>query len=61
MSEMLKEIMKDEFVRQRQDQEKETKIQCIRDVMEKLAYTPDQAMDLFNIPQTQRPTYAALV
>ncbi|MBQ7486389.1 MAG: hypothetical protein IJT77_02725, partial [Clostridia bacterium] len=57
MSEALKEIMKDEF----EKREKETTVNHIRDVMEKLSYTSDQAMDLFNIPQAQRPMYAAMV
>ena len=38
-----------------------TTVTHIRDIMDKLKYTVDQAMDLLNIPASQREIYAGLV
>lgn len=43
------------------DQEIEVTVIHIRDIMSKLKYTEEQAMDLLNIPESQRKTYAGLV
>ena len=39
----------------------QTTVTHINDVMAKLKYTAEQAMDLLSIPQSQRRTYAGLV
>ena len=39
----------------------ETKILCIRNVMESLGVTIEKAMDFLKIPQADRATYAGLV
>ena len=61
MSDVLKELMKDEFTRVRQDQEQETTVNHIRAAMMNLQFSAEKAMDVLNIPQSQRPIYAALV
>ena len=38
-----------------------TTVLYIKDIMTKLKYTAEQAMDLLSIPQSQRSTYAGLV
>ncbi len=38
-----------------------TTVSHIKEIMDKLKYTVDQAMDLLSIPQSQRSTYAGLV
>ena len=39
----------------------QTTVTHINDIMAKLKYTAEQAMDLLSIPQSQRRTYAGLV
>ena len=34
---------------------------CIKEIMGKLKYTADQAMDLLSIPDEERPTYAGMI
>ena len=41
--------------------EQQVTVTCLRSIMSKLQYTAVQAMDLLNIPQSQRSTYARLV
>ncbi len=41
--------------------EQETTVSYIKNIMTKLKYSVEQAMDLLNIPQTERDTYAGLV
>ena len=42
-------------------QEQKTTVDHLKDIMDKLKYTAEQAMDLLNIPQDERTTYAGLV
>ena len=39
----------------------QTTVTHIKDIMKKLKYTAEQAMDLLSVPQSQRSTYAGLV
>lgn len=41
--------------------EEQTTVSHIKEIMDKLKYTVDQAMDLLNIPMGQRDTYAGLI
>ena len=41
--------------------EQETTVSHIKDIMTKLKYTVEQAMDLLSIPETQRDTYTNLI
>ena len=41
--------------------EQQVTVTHLRSIMSKLQYTAVQAMDLLNIPQSQRSTYARLV
>ena len=41
--------------------EQQTTVTHINDIMTKLKYTAEQAMDLLSIPQSQRSIYAGLV
>ena len=43
------------------EKEQETTVNHLKDIMTKLKYTVDQAMDLLNIPSDQRATYTNLV
>ena len=61
MSDVLKELMKDEFTRVRQDQEQETTVNHIRAAMKSFNVNVERAMEGLGIPQSQRPIYAALV
>ena len=40
---------------------RETLVDNINAIMAGLGYTPEQAMDLLHVPQSQRDTYAGLV
>ena len=61
MSDVLKELMKDEFTRVRQDQEQETTVNHIRAAMKSFNVNVERAMEGLGIPQSQRSIYAALV
>ena len=61
MRDVLMEIVQEDVARERRDQERETKIIDIKNVMANLKLTLVQAMDALNIPQSQRDTYASLV
>ena len=61
MRDVLMEMVKEDVARERRDQERETKIIDIKNVMANLKLTLVQAMDALNIPQSQRDTYASLV
>ena len=69
MEDVLMEIVKDR-VDERVNQavstaeaakEQQTTVTHINDIMTKLKYTAEQAMDLLSIPKSQRSTYAGLV
>ena len=57
MSDVLKELMKDEFDKR----EQETTVNHIRAAMKSFNVNVERAMDIIEIPQSQRPIYAALV
>ena len=52
------EDMRNESARKAEEQ---TTVTHINDIMTKLKYTAEQAMDLLSIPPSQRSTYAGLV
>ena len=57
MGDAMRRIMKDDI----EKAEQETTVNHLKDIMTKLKYTVDQAMDLLNIPSDQRATYTNLV
>ena len=57
MGEAMRRVMKDDLDKR----EQETKLFDIKNIMTKLKYTVDQAMDLLDIPSDQRAMYAGLV
>jgi CRISPR/Cas system CSM-associated protein Csm2 small subunit len=61
MCEALRELMQDVIDEEVDTAVSETtdkaKLEDIRNIMEELKYTADQAMDLLKIPQQKRPTY----
>ena len=65
MEDVLMEIVKDRVDEQvivgKREQEQQTTVTHINDIMTKLKYTAEQAMDLLSIPQSQRSIYAGLV
>ena len=61
MGEAMRRVMKDDLEQSEKCGEQHALIQSIRNVMEKLKYTVDQAMDLLDIPLDQRSMYAGLV
>ena len=65
MDDVLMEIVKDRVDEKVNTavnaREQQTTVNHINDIMTKLRYTAEQAMDLLSIPQSQRSTYAGLV
>ena len=65
MEDVLMEIVKDRVDEQvsvgKQEQEQQTTVNHIRDIMKNLKLSVEQAMDALSIPQSQRSTYAGLV
>ena len=65
MDDVLMEIVKDRVDEKVNTavnaREQQTTVNHINDIMTKLKYTAEQAMDLLSIPQSQRSTYAGLV
>jgi recombinational DNA repair protein RecR len=65
MEDVLMEIVKDRVDEQvsagKREQEQQTTVTHINDIMKNLKLTVEQAMDALSIPQSQRSTYAALV
>ena len=58
---ILMEILKDRIDEKVNAKEQQVIVTCLRSIMSKLQYTAVQAMDLLNIPQSQRGTYTRLV
>ena len=65
MEDVLMEIVKDrvdaKVSTSVNDKEQQMTVTYINDIMTKLKYTAEQAMDLLSIPQSQRSIYAGLV
>ncbi len=61
MEDVLMEIVKDRVDERVDAERQQTTVTHINDIMTKLKYTAEQAMDLLSIPQSQRSTYAGLV
>ena len=61
MEDVLMEIVRDRVDEKVNAARQQTTVTHIRDIMTKLEYTAEQAMDLLSIPQSQRSTYAGLV
>ena len=65
MDNILMEIVKDKVDEKVNNavatNEQQVIVTCLRSIMSKLQYTAVQAMDLLNIPQSQRSTYTRLV
>ena len=59
MCEAMKELMKDEIDEQINKAEYSAHIKDIKNIMESLKYTAEQAMDLLKIPQNERASYLA--
>ena len=65
MEDVLMEIVKDRVDEKvsvgKREQEQQTTVTHIRDIMESFGVTIEKAMDSLKIPQSQRSTYAGLV
>ena len=65
MGDVLMEIVKDrveeEVSSAKKTQKQQDIVESLSIIMTKLKYTAEQAMDLFNIPQSQRSMYAGLL
>ena len=61
MEDVLMEIVKDRVNEKIKANEQQITVTYLNDIMAKLKYTAEQAMDLLSIPQSQRNTYAGLV
>ena len=65
MEDILMEIVKDRVEEQVSTavtaEKQQTTVAHIKEVMSKLKYTAEQAMDLLGVPQSQRGMYAGLV
>ena len=65
MGDVLMEIVKDrveeEVSSAKKTQKQQDIVESLSIIMTKLKYTAEQAMDLFNIPQSQRSTYTKLL
>ena len=61
MGEALRRVMKDDLAESEQRGEQNAMVQAIKNVMDKLKYTVEQAMDLLDVPSDQRSMYAGLV
>ena len=59
MCQALRELMKDEIETEINETENRTKLEAIKDIMEALEYTADQAMDILKIPQAKRAAFMA--
>ena len=57
MCQALRELMKDEIQMEIQNE----KLLDIKNIMDKLKYTAEQAMDLLDVPSDQRSLYAGIV
>ena len=58
---ILMEILKDRIDEKVNAEIQQLTVTHLRSIMSKLQYTADQAMDLLNIPQSQRSMYAELL
>ena len=61
MEDVLMEIVKDRVDERVKANVQQTTVTHINNIMAKLKYTAEQAMDLLSIPQSQRVIYAGLV
>jgi hypothetical protein len=61
MEDVLMEIVKNRVNEKVNTAVNETTVKHINDIMAKLKYIAEQAMDLLSIPQSQRSTYTGLV
>jgi hypothetical protein len=57
MCQAMRELMKEEIAEERIDAETTSKVEDIRNIMDELKYTAEQAMDLLKIPQQKRSVY----
>jgi hypothetical protein len=61
MEDVLMEIVKNRVNEKVNTAVNETTVKHINDILAKLKYIAEQAMELLSIPQSQRSTYAGLV
>lgn len=54
MSHVLEELMKDVIDERIEESKENTWLESVRNIMNELKYTSDQAMDLLKIPQSNR-------
>ena len=59
MCQALRELMKDEIETEINEAENRVKLEAIKDIMEALEYTADQAMNILKIPQAKRAAFMA--
>ena len=61
MGEALRRVMKDDLAESERQGEQNAIVQTIRNLMESMKWTIDQAMDAMKVPSDQRSMYAGLV
>ena len=54
MCEALQELMKDEITEKVTEKVTESKLEDVKNIMKKLSYTAEQAMDLLSVSESQR-------
>ena len=59
MCEALRELMKDEIESEIEDRERKTKIELIRNLMDSMKWTAEQAMEAMKVPVKEREQYMA--
>ena len=59
MCEALRELMKEDFEKQEQETKQETLLEAIRNLMDSMKWTADQAMTAMKIPDADRSKYNA--
>ena len=57
MCEALRELMKEDFEKQEQETKQETLLEAIRNLMDSMKWTADQAMTAMKIPDADRRKY----
>ncbi len=59
MCEALRELMKEDFEKKEQETKQETLLETIRNLMDSMKWTADQAMTAMKIPDADRRKYNA--
>ena len=61
MNDAVRRVMKDIIEEERAEENKSTKLEAVRKIMRKLKLSAEQAMDVLEIPQSERATYMSML